>query len=318
MHVPGWLDQRPYRIDHLPAIVTEAVLPAGGRLSLPGGPGAPALSWLLTLAWGTLPGLNDLDLVVRDASGNELARGDAFNGLSLFGRAEGAHLLGDVPGALTTEVYFKTGSGLADQKFQMREESAVAVVTAYSDVAGLPDGDRDAITRAVSRNVLIGRGGVFDAYDGLTRGELARALALAAGRPQRIPARASFNDVGTADPLYPYVESTDGLRARQALIDPKNAVAFAPAADVSRLDFAVALVRGARLEAEAQSRAGERLGLLDDNKIPFALRGYAAVALDRGLIETVPAAAGSKFDPKGDVPRVDAARYLIRLLELRT
>jgi serine protease AprX len=316
-HIPGWLDERPYRIEHRPAIVTREVLPAGGRLSLPVTVEPGALSWQALLAWGTLPGLNDLDLVVFDPSGRELARGDSFDGLSLFGRAEGAHLLGAIPETLDVETYFKPGSGLADQEFQMRQENAVAVVTDYTDVAGLPPDDRDTVTRAVGRNVLIGRGNVFDAYDDLTRGELARALALAAGRPQRIPVKPSFNDVGAGNPLFPYIESVAGSRARLKLIDPKNAISFAPIAGVSRLDFAVALVRGAGLQAEAEARAGESLGFLDQNKIPLALRGYVAVAVERGLIDIVVSGGAVSFDPKGDVPRIAAACFLLRLLELR-
>jgi len=316
-HIPGWIDQRPYRIEHRPAVVTDALLPAGGRLSVPVSLEPGALSWLATLAWGTLPGLNDLDVVVSDAAGREVARGDAFNGASLFGRAEGVHLLGAFPQSLGAEIYFKTGSGLTDQNFQMRQESAVAVVTAYADVPGLPPDDGDAVTRAVGRNVMIGRGDVFDAYDGLTRGELARALALAAGAPQRIPAKATFNDVGPANPLFPYVESVAGARARRVLIDPKNTVSFGAAGDVSRLAFAVALVRGAGLEAEAQARAGESLGLLDEFKIPLGLRGYVAVALEQGLIDTIATTGGAIFNPKADVPRVAAARFLLRLLEMR-
>ena len=316
-HVPGWLDQRPYRIEHHPAIESEAVLPAGGRLSLPVSLEPGALSWQATLAWGTLPGLNDLDVVVSDAAGREIERGDSFNGLSLFGRAEGVHLLGAIPPSPNAEVFFKTGTGLLDQKFQLRQENAVAVVTAYADVATLPPDDRDTVTSAVARNVMIGRGTIFDAYDGLSRGELARALALAAGQPQRIPIKPSFNDVGTSHPLFPYVESVNGVRARRVLMDPKNLINFGVNADVSRLDFTVALVRGAGLEAEAQARAGEFLGLLDEWKIPLSLRGYVAVALERGLIDVVPAYFGATFDPKGDVPRVAAARYLLRLLELR-
>jgi len=316
-HIPGWLDLRPYRIDHLPAVVTDAIVPAGERLPLALAVEPGALSWQASLAWGTLPGLNDLDLVVLDQDGREVARGDAFDGLSLFGRAEGAHLLGEVPRPLRAEVYFKSGTGLSDQRFQMREESAVAVVTAYTDVAGLPADDRDTVTRAVGRNVLIGRGTLFDPYDNLTRGELARALALAAGRPQRIPDKASFNDVGPGNPLFPYVESVAGARARLKVMDPKNLIAFGPGADVTRLDFTVAIVRGAGLMSEAEARAGESLGLLDESKIPAALRGYVAVGVERGLIDTIHTDGNAKFDPKGEVPRIAAARFLLRLLDLR-
>ena len=101
------------------------------------------------------------------------------------------------------------------------------------------------------------------------------------------------------------------------LIDPKNGTNFGASANVARLDFAVALVRGAGLEAEAEARAGESLGLLDENKIPSSLHGYVAVALERGLIDTIPDGDGVSFDPKDDLLRVEAARFLSRLLELR-
>ena len=184
-------------------------------------------------------------------------------------------------------------------------------------MAGLAADDRDTVTRAVGRNILIGHGGTFDAYESLTRGELARALALAAGRPQRIPSKPTYNDVGVSAPLYPYVESVAGSRARLQIVDPKNNTNFGSDSDISRLDFTVALVRGAGLEAEAQARAGETLGLLDESKVPVALRGYVAVALERGLIDTIDTEAGPTFDPKDDVPRVAAARFLLRLLEIK-
>ncbi len=137
-YIPGWLDQRPFRVDHRPAAVTSAVVPAGGSVSLPVALPAATLSWQATLAWGTLPGLSDLDLVVDDATGAEVARSDSLNGLSLFGWSEGTHLLGVVPSSMTMDIFFKTGTGAADQPFQLRQESAVAVLTAYTDVAALP------------------------------------------------------------------------------------------------------------------------------------------------------------------------------------
>src|SRR6185295_11670154 len=94
--IPGWLDQRPYRIDHRPATETSATAPAGGSISLPIAIPAATLSWQATLAWGTAPGLSDLDLVVNDASGTSLARSESLNGPALFGRTEGAHLLGGI------------------------------------------------------------------------------------------------------------------------------------------------------------------------------------------------------------------------------
>jgi serine protease AprX len=315
-HVPGWLDERPFRIDHRPAVLSSAILPARSTLALPLTLAGAPISWQMTLAWGTVPGLSDLDVSVLDQAGHERARAETQNGTSLFGRAEGIHLLGDVPSAMTMEVFFKNGTGLADQPFQIRQETALAVVTGYLDVPSLPPAERDLVARAVGRRVIVGRGDRFEAASGLRRGELARSLALVAARPQRIPASPSFSDTHASDPDYPYVESVAGARARRVLIDPQEGSAFQPRADVSRLDFAVAMVRAAGRDAEAETRAGGTLGLTDEDKIPAALRGYVAVALELGLIDTAPASGGARFDPKGSVPRLDAARFLLRLLDL--
>jgi hypothetical protein len=92
---------------------------------------------------------------------------------------------------------------------------------------------------------------------------------------------------------------------------------FRPYSDVTRLDFAVGLVRGAGLQAEAEARAGESLALADGGRIPSRLRGYVAVALERGLIDIVGNDGAARFNPRVGVPRVDAARFLLRLLELK-
>jgi serine protease AprX len=312
--IPDRLDMRPYRIVHQPATITSAVVPAGGSVSLPVALPGGVLSWQATLAWGTLPGLSDLDLTVKDAAGFELARSEAGNGLSLFGRTDGTHLLGDVPQDMTLDVFFKTGTGLVDQPFQLRQENAVAVLTGYTDVGSLPAASLDQLTEAVARDVIAGRGTRFEPSSPLTRGELARSLALVAGRPQRIPAQPSFPDVATTDPAYPFVETVAGSRARVRLIDVPCA-RFRPGANVERLNFAVSLVRASGLEYEAQSREGTPLGLADEWKIPAGLRGYVAVALERGFIDAVSTPTGPRFDPNGSVLRLNAAGFLLRALE---
>ncbi len=314
--IPGWLDQRPYRIEHRPATVTSSVVPAGGSVSLPVTLPGAVLSWQATLAWNALPGLSDLDLVVRDATGAERARSESLNGLSLFGRTEGSHLLGGVPSSMALEVYFKAATGLVDQPFQVRQESAVAVLTGYTDTASLPAASQDLLAEAVARHVIAGRGTRFEASSSLTLGELARSLALAAGLPQRVPVQPTFNDVAPSDPAYPFVETVAGCRARRHLMDASGP-AFHPNSNVDRLDFAIFLVRASGLEAEARARASTPLGLVDEDKIPPELRGYVAVALERGLIDTFSVSSGLKFDPNGSVPRLNAAGFLLRVLDFR-
>jgi serine protease AprX len=218
---------------------------------------------------------------------------------------------------MTAAISFKTGSGLFEQAFEMRQETAVAVLVAYQDVSGLAPPDLDRVTRAVSLHVLDGRGDRFDPDVALSRADLARSLALTAGVPQRVPSRNTFPDVGSKDAAFPFVETVAGARAARILMESPAGRPFRPKDAVSRLDFTQAVVRAAGLQEEAQARAGEALGLADESAIPAGLRGYVAVALERGLIDSVARPEGPCFDPAGSLRRIDAAGFLLALLDLR-
>ena len=86
MQVAGWLDERPYRIDELAPIETQHILPAGGTLSIPVAVQEEAMSWQLSLAWGTNTGSDDLDVKVRNGSGEVVADSETINGTALYGR----------------------------------------------------------------------------------------------------------------------------------------------------------------------------------------------------------------------------------------
>jgi serine protease AprX len=310
-HVPLWLDARPFAIEHQPAATSEHVLVAGTRLPLALALPPAAVSFRASIAWGTLPGASDLDARLLDPTGLELSRSEAYDSPSLFGRVDGLRLLGPTPAGGTLEVSWK--SGLTDQPFEVREEVSTAV-TSYADVAALAPTDAAIVALAVSRRVMIGRGALFAAASDLERGELARALALGAGLPQRVPAVPSFPDVHANDPLFPYVESTAGARATRILIDGGNGSSFGPSGSVDRLDFAVSVVRAAGREAEADARVGESLALEDAGQIPSALRGYVAVALERGFIDSIPVPGGARFEPGDPVSRLGASRFLLALM----
>jgi hypothetical protein len=310
------MDERPYTIQHLPAGEQQHLLSAGGVLALPVAAPPGSSSWQLTLAWGDAPGLADIDVRVRDAAGVELARSETINGLGLFGRVEGLRLARELPAAETFEIFFKNGTGLFDEELYVRQEAALPVLHAYSDVLSLDPADVQAITTAVSRNLIVGHGSVFEPLEAMSRGDLARSLALAAGVPQRIPPSGSFVDVAPGDANLPYVESVAGRRAQQLLLEGQAGNRFRATQAVRRIDFAAAMVRAAGLEQEAVERAGETLGLVDDDRIPDRLKGYAAVALERGLIEPASAPEGAAFAPTGKVLRLEVAKRLLVLQEL--
>jgi serine protease AprX len=311
--VPGWLDLRPYRYDHRPAVETTAVVPAAGALALPIALDEAVSSWRLSIAWGDLDPA-DLDLSVEDGGGDEIGRSESINGTALFAHTEGIGIAGAIPRGLLARVFFKGGAGAADVPVSIHHEASVAVLTAFGDLDKLSSADRDLLARAVSRHAIEGRGSRFEPNAALRRGEAARAFGLLADLPQRVPAAPSFADVPASSPDFPFVETAAGVRARSVLVDPKSPGQFRPSDAIDRLAFAVGAVRAAGLASQADARAGETLGLNDDAAIPLALRGYAAIALERGFIETVPAHPGARFAPTGSIPRLTAARFLLRLL----
>jgi len=325
-HYAGWLDQRPFTISHTTPLETQGIYPAGGgTLSVPLSSSGGAAFFQASLAWGTLPGGNDFDILLRDSAGHEVSRSDAFNGASLFGRSEGVTLVGSVPAPLTLEISSKTGGSALDQTFYLHQEAATVTADGMTDLPGLTPDEAQRVALALARRVMVGRGNRFEPQSALTRAELARALALAAGSPQRIPAASSFTDVSTADPAYPYIESASGVRAHGVLIEPATGgvcikapcpVTFSPGAAVTRLDFAIGAVRAAGRDADARQRAGAKLDLWDENEIPDALRGYVAIALEEGLIAPVGGTL-RVLKPEASITRLEASRYLLRLVDLR-
>jgi serine protease AprX len=80
---------------------------------------------------------------------------------------------------------------------------------------------------------------------------------------------------------------------------------FNPAANVTRLEMAVALVRALGLDADAKSKAGsvvtvqyngQTIVLSDNADIPTASRGYVQDALDRGLLQAFFSLEQGPFD----------------------
>ena len=313
-HLASWLDQRAYAIDHQPPVTTSHVLPANQSVTIPLTFSAADLTADLDLAWGNAGNVADIDIRVLDAVGTEIARSATFNGAGLFGRMEGVHLDGHLPATATLVVEAKPGTALSDEPFYLRRQTATAFRTAYPDLNALGASDRAIVDRAVVARVIDGRGTQFEAAASLTRAELARSLALIAGVPQRIPGASSFADVSTLDATFPYVETIAGVRSRRTLMSCTTT--FRPADPATRLEFAIAAVRAANLEAQALARAGSRVGLADDFLIPDALKGYAAIALERALLDPVMTELGWGFAPAAGTSRLAASKGLLQLRDI--
>ncbi|HEY1404502.1 MAG TPA: S-layer homology domain-containing protein, partial [Pyrinomonadaceae bacterium] len=97
-------------------------------------------------------------------------------------------------------------------------------------------------------------------------------------------------------------------------IDVERGGTFAPNDVVGRLTAAVALVRAAGLQAEAEAAQSLPLTtLLDAGLIPSALRGYVRVAISRGLLTV----NNSNFRPQAPLSRLELAQAMVAMQKLQ-
>jgi hypothetical protein len=106
-----------------------------------------------------------------------------------------------------------------------------------------------------------------------------------------------------------FVESAQSAPGGALFTDATAGGQFRPDDFTTRLAAAVALVRAAGLQAEANAAASQPLILNDASDIPSALRGYVAVALSHKLM----AADGGNFRALGSLTRAELAHAIIAI-----
>src|SRR5205085_2316628 len=222
-------------------------------------------------------------------------------------------------------------AGLAqpvDQPYRLKVTHFVYDPNQVADMASLDDATRAKALRLVYDRVMFADGGVFRPADPLTRIELARAVMFGARVMQYLPAQPSFVDLTPGSPESLVVESLK----REGVMGLDGAT-FGPGAQVARLELAVALVRAMRLDTQARALAGTNVTsngqvLVDNSQIPGPLRGYVQLALDRGVLEALPAelrevapgqyqaVPGPRFEPATAVKRGDFLNPMLKVINL--
>ena len=269
---------------------------------------------------------NDLELTVLK-DGQPVASSTALNLGGLFGAREGVKLEFPAAGNYTLRVEAgEFGAGVAaDQPYTINVRNYL-YNPAEVDFSGLDPAARTAALRLVYDRVMSADGGLFRAEDVLTRMELGRALMLGARVPQYVPNKPSFTDLAAGSPEALFAESL-----RKEGVMGLGTTAFGPAAQVNRLDEAVALVRALRMDKEAKQLAGTTVTtggkpLTDNADIPTPLRGYVQIALDKGLLAAYPAqikqlptgqfvaVPGPRFEPATLVRRADFVPAMVKLI----
>jgi serine protease AprX len=273
-----------------------------------------ALMASMQIGWSSLS-VNDLGFTMYDASGRKQADENDINLPGLTGKRERAVLAAPPAGAWRVNVRNTLG-GLAavPQAFTGVLEVARAEYAPIKDIDALTAAQRAVVYQNIRSFVMSPTGQKFRPAQPVTRGELAEALVLGAGVPQYVPAAASYRDVHSAGTML-FVESVQHAPQGALFTDVERGGLFSPNDAVGRLTAAVALVRAAGLQAEAEAAQSLPLTtLLDAGLIPSALRGYVRVAMTRGLLST----SNSNFRPQASLTRLELAQAIAAMQKLQT
>ncbi|HEY0380510.1 MAG TPA: S8 family serine peptidase [Pyrinomonadaceae bacterium] len=256
-------------------------------------------------AWGPLGSANDLALSIYDAGGKSLADVDTKNGPGLTGRREGYTTRQAAGALLRLQVSQAVG---ATQPVLGVFEVTRAEYAPLSDLDGLSPEARADIQAVLRSYVMKPYGRHFRPGFGVTRADLAATLVRGAKVPQYLPARPRFTDVTDRETMLG-VESAQNAPNGALFPDAAPGSRFRPDDFATRLAAAVALVRAAGLQAEAEATSSLPSWVKDANTIPTALRGYAAVALDKGLMT----AEDGQFRAQSAITRAQLAHSMLVL-----
>ncbi len=275
---------------------------------------ADALAASMQIGWSAFSA-NDLGLTMYDAAGRKQAERNDINLPGLTGKRERAVLDAPQAGAWRVQVRNTLGALAATpQGFAGVLEVARAEYAPLKDIDALTTAQRAAVYQNIRSFVMSPTGHKFRPAQAVTRGELAEALVLGARVPQYVPAAPSYRDVRSAATSI-FVESVQHAPQGALFMDVERGGSFSPNDATGRLTAAVALVRAAGLQAEAESAQSLPLTtLFDASLVPTALRGYVRVALARGLLTS----SNSNFRPQAPLTRLELAQAMVAMQKLQT
>jgi serine protease AprX len=266
----------------------------------------------MQIGWGPLWSLNDLGMALYDPAGAKQADVNVLNLPGLAGHRERALVARPAGGAWRMTVKNTLGLAGTAQEFTGVLETAHAEYAPLNDISALSAQQREDVYQSLRTFTLEPAGHNFRPSFYASRGDLAAALVIGGRVPQYFPAAPTYRDVRDQSTML-FVESAQ--RSPRGALFPGVAAgdSFSPNASVDRLTAAVALVRAAGLQAEADARANDALlGVSDATKIPAGMRGYIYVAIARGMLT----ADQGSFRPQVGLTRLELAHAMAALQSL--
>jgi hypothetical protein len=262
-----------------------------------------------SVQWATGP--NDFGLKVFNSSNSLVGESNYVNLPGLTGRREKVVLRNPSAGNFRAAVSHSAGVGTTQQVFGGVEVTTVQYPD-LNDLAGLDPQRLADAQESLLTSVLLPEGHWFRPDGSVTRVELAAAVLRAGLVPQYASRSPMYQDVRDGYSRNA-VESVQANPSGRMIYDASSGPRFYPYNQTSKLVAAVAYVRAAGLESSAAT-ATLPLGVADALAIPQQLRGYAAVALQRGFLSLD---AGNRFNPGRPITRIELSRALNSIIDLQ-
>jgi serine protease AprX len=263
-----------------------------------------------TIAWGPMWSTNDLGLTMLDARGVQQGASDALNLPGLTGKREAVVVAQPSAGVWRARATSSRLLSTSSQSFTGVTEITRAQYAPINDLNSMSATARAEIYQMIRTRAMTPFGNNFRPTFNVTRAALAEAMVYGARVPQYLAAQPRYSDVRDLT-TRSFVESAQ-FNSSSALFPDDSSNRFRPDDLVDRLTATVVLVRAAGLRAQAESQNNAPLALVDALLIPAALRGYVAVALSQGLLNT----DGNAFRPQNTLTRVELAHALATIQRL--
>lgn len=247
---------------------------------------------------------NDFGLRVYDQSNSLQGESNYLNLPGFTGRREKVVLRYPASQTLRALISHSGAVGTSQKVFGAVEVTQVEYPVML-DQSTLSADQTAQVEKSLLANLMLPEGRKFRPTATVSRLELAEGLMRAGLVPQYMASAAMFTDVRDT-----YSRNVvESAQAGSLFYDATTGAKFSPHNGATKLAAAIAFVKAAGLKSEAAS-ASLPLTVSDASSIPTALRGYVAVALQRGFISL----DGNAFNPSRSLTRIELATSLNTLV----
>ena len=278
-------------------------LPASTTLTIPQNTvqASVSVSWDLSA--------NDFALRLFGSNNVLLGESNKLNLPGLTGRREKVVVRNPAAQSLRSETRNSGYAGTAQRVVGAVEITRIQYPV-LTDLAGLSPASLADAQSVLASSLILPEGRRFNPGNSVSRAEFAETIVRSGLAQQYVAGTPMFVDVRDRYTRNA-VESVQSHPSGRLFPDVQPGGRFYPYNSISRLAAVIAWVKAAGLESQA-STAMLPANVIDANQIPLGLRGYAAVALQRGFVVLD---SGNRFSPTRALTRIEMAHGINSVLD---